>query len=55
MIYLDFTKACDKVDHGVLLHKLKQDAREAMRVFFFCTYKTYLYALNGISYEYIQI
>ena len=34
MIYLDFTKACDKVDHGVLLHKLKQDAREAMRVFF---------------------
>ena len=23
---------------------LKQDAREAMRVVFFCTYKTYLYA-----------
>ena len=24
MIYLDFAKAFDKVDHGVLLHKLKQ-------------------------------
>ena len=23
MIYLDFSKAFDKVDHGVLLHKLK--------------------------------
>ena len=33
----------------------KQDAREAMRVFFFCTYKMYLYAQNEISYEYIQI
>ena len=32
-----------------------QDAREAMRVVFFCTHKTYLYAQNEISYEYIQI
>ena len=24
MIYFDFTKAFDKVDHGVLLHKLKR-------------------------------
>ena len=24
MIYLDFAKAFDKVDHGVLLHKLKK-------------------------------
>ena len=33
----------------------KQDAREAMRVVFFCTYKMYLYAQNEISYEYVQI
>ena len=33
----------------------KQDARGAMRVVFFCTYKTYLYAQNKISYEYIQL
>ena len=26
-----------------------------MRVAFFCTHKTYLYAQNEISYEYIQI
>ena len=26
-----------------------------MRVVLFCTYKTYLYAQKGISYEYIQI
>ena len=25
-----------------------------MRVVFFCTHKTYLYAQNEISYEYIQ-
>ena len=35
--------------------ELQQVAREAMRVFFFCTYKTYLYAQNKIYYEYIQI
>ena len=33
----------------------RQDAREAMRVFFFCTYKTYLHAQNKFVYEYIQI
>ena len=33
----------------------EQDAREAMLVVFFCTHKTYLYAQNEISYEYIQI
>ena len=30
----------------------KQDAREAMRVVFFCTHEMYLYAQNEISYEY---
>ena len=34
---------------------MRGDAREAMRVVFFCTHKTYLYAQNEISYEYIQI
>ena len=34
---------------------IEQDAREAMRVVFCCTYKMYLYAQNEISYEYIQI
>ena len=29
-----------RANHGYT----KQDAREAMRVVFFCTYKTYLYA-----------
>ena len=24
VIYLDFAKACDKVDHGILLNKLKK-------------------------------
>ena len=33
----------------------KQDAREAMRVVFFYTHKTYLYAQNEISYGYIQV
>ena len=35
----------------------QQDAREAMRVVFFCTCKTYLYmyAQNKICHEYIQI
>ena len=31
-------------------HRIQQDAREAMCVVFFCTYKTYLYAQNEISY-----
>ena len=34
---------------------ITQDAREAMRVVFFCTHKTYLCAQNEISYKYIQI
>ena len=35
--------------------KYEQDAREAMRVVFFCTHKRYVYAQNEIPYEYIQI
>ena len=42
---------------GLIVYNYTQDAREAMRVVFFCTHvhKTYLYAQNEISYEYIQI
>ena len=43
------------VDTSKVILYITQDAREAMRVVFFCTYKTYLYAQNEISYEYIQI
>ena len=45
MIYHDFAKAFDKVDHGVLLHKLTRCTRGDARSFV-CTYKTYLYAQN---------
>ena len=34
---------------------IESHPRLKLRVFFFCTYKTYLYAQNEISYEYIQI
>ena len=43
------------VDMFIYNSYYQQDAREAMRVVFFCTCKTYLYAQNEISYEYIQI
>ena len=45
------------VDNSKAILYITQDAREAMRVVFFCTCKTYLYmyAQNKISYEYIQI
>ena len=43
------------VDTSKAILSITQDAREAMRVVFFCTHKTYLYAQNEISYEYIQI
>ena len=42
---------------GIFPDSLKKSkvVREEMRVVFFRTYKTYLYAQNEISYEYIQI
>ena len=33
---------------------ITQDAREAMRVVFFCTYKMYLYAQNSGNFEEIK-
>ena len=45
------------VENSKAILYITQDAREAMRVVFFCTCKTYLYmyAQNEIFYEYIQI
>ena len=38
------------VDTSKAILSITQDAREAMRVVFFYTYKTYLYVQNEISY-----
>ena len=43
------------VDNSKAILYITQDAREAMRVVFFCTYKKYLYAQHEISNEYIQL
>ena len=60
--YWCFFNVCEERDELLLKRLLLltvsmqlQDAREAMRVVFFCTRKTYLYVQNEISYEYIQI
>ena len=53
MIYLDFAKAFDKVDHGVLLHKLKDlgiAGKLGMWFFLFLTNRTpYVRIPGGIS------
>ena len=50
MIYLDFSKAFDKVDHGVLLHKLKYlgiTGKPGIWFFQFLTNRTYYIRIPG--------
>ena len=50
MIYLDFSKAFDKVDHGILLHKLKDlgiTGKLGIWFFHFLTNRTHYVRLPG--------
>ena len=52
MIYLDFSKAFDKVDHGILLHKLKDlgiTGRIGLWFFHFLNRQHYVRIPSGIS------
>ena len=55
MVYLDFSKAFDKVDHGILLHKLKSfgiTGRLGVWFFHFLTNRTHHVRLpGGVSHE----
>ena len=50
MVYLDFLKAFDKVDHGILLHKLKAlgiTGKLGVWFYSFLTSRTYCVRLPG--------
>ena len=50
MVYLDFAKAFDKVDHGVLLHKIKTlriTGRLGVWLYHFLTDRTHFVRLQG--------
>ena len=50
MIYLDFSKAFDKMDHGVLLHKLKYlgiTGKLGIRFFQFSTNRAHYVRITG--------
>ena len=50
MVYLDFVKAFDKVDHGVLLHKIKTlgiTGKLGVCLYHFLTHRTYFVILQG--------
>ena len=50
MVYLDFVKAFDKVDHGVLLHKIKTlgiTGKLGVWLYHFLTHRTHFVRLQG--------
>ena len=50
MVYLDFAKAFDKVDHGVLLHKIKTlgiTGKLGVWLYHFLTHRTHFVRLQG--------
>ena len=50
MVYLDFAKAFDKVDHGVLLHKIKTlgiTGKFGVWLYHFLTGRTQFFRLQG--------
>ena len=50
MVYLDFAKAFDKVDHGVLLHKIKMlgiTGKLGVWLYHFLTGRTHFVRLQG--------
>ena len=50
MVYLDFAKAFDKVDHGVLLHKIKTlgiTGKLGVWLYHFLTQRTHFVRLQG--------
>ena len=50
MVYLDFAKAFDKVDHGVLLHKIKTlgiTGKLGAWLYHFLTHRTHFVRLQG--------
>ena len=47
IIYLDFKKAFDKVDHGVLLHKIKTLGITGVWLYHYLTHRTHFVRLQG--------
>ena len=47
IVYLDFAKAFDKVDHGVLLHKIKITGKLGIWLYNLLTGRTHFVRLQG--------
>ena len=52
MVYLDFARAFDKIDHGVLLHKIKTLGKLDVWLYHFLTHRAhFVVSQGGISYD----